>query len=139
MTKLDAIINEYVKKLRGTKSLEDVRKAVEKDLYKKLGVSRRVESLAYAIADYVADRLNIRQDMYLECTCADIGIDKWNELMRGARKCSYKRLVKKVKKELPMLYNELSLELYNPYENDCRQTKTHYILVSSAIEYFIRK
>jgi len=77
--------------------------------------------------------------MYLECTCADIGIDKWNELMRGARKCSYKRLVKKVKKELPMLYNELSLELYNPYENDCRQTKTHYILVSSAIEYFIRK
>jgi len=60
MTKLDAIINEYAKKLHGTKSLEDVRKAVEKDLYKKLGVSRRVESLAYAIADYVADRLNIR-------------------------------------------------------------------------------
>ena len=77
--------------------------------------------------------------MYLEFTCADVSADKWDELMRGARKCSYKRLVKKVKEELPMLYNELSLEFYNPYENDCKQTKTHYVLVHSAIEYFIRK
>jgi hypothetical protein len=77
--------------------------------------------------------------MYLEFTCADVSADKWDELMRGARKCSYKRLVKKVKKELPMLYNELLLDVYNPYENDCKQTKTHYVLVHSAIEYFIRK
>lgn len=77
--------------------------------------------------------------MYLECTCAGIGITKWNELMKGARKASYKRLVSLIKKELPDLYNELTLQYYNPWENDCKQTKTHYILVHSAIEYFIRK
>ena len=77
--------------------------------------------------------------MYLECTCADVSIDKWNELMKGAKKASYKRLVGKIKKELPYLYNELRLDLINPWENDCKQTKTHYILVHSAIEYFIRK
>ena len=77
--------------------------------------------------------------MYLECTCEGIGMDRWNKLMRGARKASYKRLVSKIKKEMPELYNSLCLNLYNPWENDCMQTKTHYILVHSAIEYFIRK
>ena len=59
--------------------------------------------------------------------------------MRGARKCSYKRLVARIKKELPELYNALCLNLYNPYEESCQQTKTHYILVHSSIEYFIHK
>jgi hypothetical protein len=77
--------------------------------------------------------------MYLECTCENISIDQWNELMKGARKASYKRLVRLVKKEIPSLYNSLCLNLYNPWENNCQQTKTHYILVHSAIEYFIRK
>jgi hypothetical protein len=61
MAKLDGIVNEYIKKLRHTaKSLDDVRKCVEKDIYKKYGVSRRAETLAYEIADCVADKLNIR-------------------------------------------------------------------------------
>jgi hypothetical protein len=77
--------------------------------------------------------------MYLECTCENISIDRWNELMKGAKKVSYKRLVNLIKKELPYLYNELTLQYYNPWENDCKQTKTHYILVHSAIEYFIKK
>lgn len=77
--------------------------------------------------------------MYLECTCADVSIDKWNELMKGARKASYNRLVAKIKRELPELYKELTLEYYNPWEEKCQQTKTHYILVHSATEYFIRK
>lgn len=77
--------------------------------------------------------------MYLETTCVNCGIEKWNELMKGARKCSYKRLVAKIKKELPDLYESLCLNFYNPYEEQCQQTKTHYILVSSAIEYFIHK
>lgn len=77
--------------------------------------------------------------MYLECTCADITKERWDELMRGAKKLNYKWLVAKVKRELPYLYNNLYLNLYNPWENDCVQTKTHYILVHSAIEYFIRK
>ena len=77
--------------------------------------------------------------MILECTCTNISIDKWNELMKGSRPINYKWLVNKIKRELRYLYDELSLEYYNPYETQCRVTKTHYILVSSAIEYFIRK
>ncbi len=77
--------------------------------------------------------------MYYETNCTSCNIDKWNELMRGARKCSYKRLVARIKKELPELYNELSLNFYNPWAESCQQTKTHYILVHSATEYFIHK
>ena len=77
--------------------------------------------------------------MYLEYTCETISLSKWERLMQGARKASYKNLVQLIKKEIPELYSSLSLDLYNPWENDCQQTKTHYILVHSAIEYFIRK
>ena len=44
-----------------------------------------------------------------------------------------------IKKELPKLYATLSLDAYNPWCGQCQQTRTHYILVHSAIEYFIRK
>ena len=77
--------------------------------------------------------------MYLECTCADITATQWDKLMRGARKASYKRLVAKIKREMPELYKALSLDLNNPWADNCAQTKTHYILVWSAIEYFIVK
>lgn len=78
--------------------------------------------------------------MYYETNCMQCdSIDNWNKLMKGARKCSYKRLVARIKKELPKLYDALALNSYNPYAEQCRQTKTHYILVHSAIEYFIRK
>jgi hypothetical protein len=77
--------------------------------------------------------------MYLEYTCAEITTDKWDELMKGAKPINYKWLVNKIKRELRYLYDELSLNYYNPYNEHCRVTKTHYILVSSAIEYFIRK
>ena len=77
--------------------------------------------------------------MYLEYTCETISLFKWERLMQGARKASYKKLVRLIKKEIPSLYESLCLNLYNPWENDCKQTKTHYILVHSAIEYFIRK
>lgn len=52
---------------------------------------------------------------------------------------SYKLLIKRILKELPELYEALALNFYNPFMNQCKQTKTHYILVSSAIEYFINK
>ena len=73
--------------------------------------------------------------MWLECTCADITKDQWDKLMKGSRPLNYKWLVKKIKKELPDLYRNLMLDVYNPYENWTRVTKTHYILVWSAIEY----
>ena len=59
--------------------------------------------------------------------------------MKGAKKASYKRLVSRIKNELPSLYMELSLQFPNPYADQCQQTKTHYILVHSAIEFFIHK
>ena len=77
--------------------------------------------------------------MWLECTCVDIDQNKWDELMKGSKPLNYKWLVRKIKKELPDLYESLRLDLYNPYWQWTRVTKTHYILVSSSIEYFINK
>lgn len=77
--------------------------------------------------------------MIYECCCEDITFDKWKVLMHGARKCSYKRLISKIKREIPSLYEQLMLDVPNPYSEQCRQTDTHYILVHSMIEYFIRK
>ena len=75
--------------------------------------------------------------MYLECTCSDITMDKWEGLMKGAKRMNKKLLHRFIRKELPELYEALCLSLYNPY--NYFQTKTHYILVHSAIEYFINK
>lgn len=77
--------------------------------------------------------------MIYECCCEDITFDKWKVLMHGARKCSYKSLIFKIKREIPSLYEQLMLDVPNPYAEQCRQTDTHYILVHSMIEYFIRK
>ena len=77
--------------------------------------------------------------MYYDTNCKEVSIDTWNKLMKGARKCSYKRLVARIKREIPWLYERLLLNFYNPYEEACKQTKTHYILVHSGIEYFIHK
>lgn len=77
--------------------------------------------------------------MTYETNCTCCSMDRWTELMRGARKCSYKRLVSRIKRELPELFRDLALEYYNPWEEECHQTRTHYILVHSAVEYFIRK
>ena len=72
-------------------------------------------------------------------TCGTFSADECKRLMRGARRVSYKKMVAKIKKELPELYEELALQYSNPFEDQCSQTKTHYILVHSAIDYFILK
>ena len=65
--------------------------------------------------------------MYYQTCCSQTTIDEWQQLMKGARKASYKRLVQRVKRELPDLYKALALNFYNPYWEQCKQTKTHYI------------
>ena len=75
--------------------------------------------------------------MYLECTCTNITPEKWDKLMTDAKVTNKAKLNSLVKKEMPELYTALALDLYNPYKY--YQTKTHYILVHSAIEYFINK
>ena len=77
--------------------------------------------------------------MEYETNCTEINNEKWRKLMRYARPCSYRLLVKKIKNELPELYHALALEFPNPYASQCRSTPTHYVLVHSAIEYFILK
>lgn len=77
--------------------------------------------------------------MYLECTCSDITKIEWDRLMKHRRPLNYDWLKKRIKKELPSLYNELLMDYYNPYSSQCWSTPTHYIFVHSSIEYFIRK
>lgn len=77
--------------------------------------------------------------MVYEANCTQISCREWARLMNRSRKCSYRLLVKRIKRELPFVYDALALQLPNPYAGQCRQTDTHYILVHSAIEYFFRK
>ncbi len=51
--------------------------------------------------------------MYYQTCCSQTTLDEWNQLMKGARKASYKRLVQSFKHELPDLNNTLALNLYN--------------------------
>jgi hypothetical protein len=77
--------------------------------------------------------------MYLEYDCTSIDKSLWDKLMKGAKPINYKWLISKIRKHIPDLYKDLALDFYNPYSEQCVKTKTHYVLVSSAIEYFIRK
>jgi hypothetical protein len=77
--------------------------------------------------------------MELEYTCCEISLDKWNDLMNGAKPINYDWLKNKIRKHLPNLYKDLCLDFGNPYGQQSKVTKTHYILVHSAIEYFIKK
>ena len=77
--------------------------------------------------------------MRLQCTCQNITKQEWDKLMKGRRPMSYKWLKRRIKRSLPHLYDELSLDYYNPYESATYRTKTHYILTHSYIEYFILK
>lgn len=77
--------------------------------------------------------------MVYECCCADLSLNQWKERMKGIKPISYKWLVARIKKHLPQLYEDLLLQYHNPYENKCGVTKEYYILVHSAIEYFIKK
>ena len=71
-----------------------------------------------------------------ECCCADVTERRWEQLMKGHKPCSYKRLVSLIQRDCPSMYNTLQLYLGNPYSGQCCKTRTHYVLVHSAIEYF---
>jgi len=74
-----------------------------------------------------------------ECCCADITQDRWNKLMRKTKPCNYKKMVAKIKRDCPDMYDSIGLKYPNPYKDQCRITPTHYVLVHSAIEYFFKK
>lgn len=79
------------------------------------------------------------QAMELECTCSQITISEWNRLMEGSKPLDYEWLRRRIREHLPELYDALGLDFHNPYENQTRVTGTHYVLVHSSIEYFIKK
>jgi hypothetical protein len=71
-----------------------------------------------------------------ETRCVDCTSAEWERLMQGAKRACKRKVNALVKKFYPDMYRELALNLYNPYEYF--RTKTHLILVHSAIEYFFR-
>lgn len=79
---------------------------------------------------------NSIKSLELECTCVGIGNRRWDKLMLNAVRGNSKRINQLVKKFLPDLYKELSLDLYNPYHY--YRTNTHLILVHSSVEYFLK-
>lgn len=74
-------------------------------------------------------------DLWLEATCSGIDLAQWNRWMSGATRADHRRIDGLVRKHLPDLYESLSLNLRNPYHYF--KTRTHLILVHSAIEYFL--
>ena len=65
--------------------------------------------------------------MVYETNCTEITQNKWSELMKYGRKCSYRLLVARIKRELPELYHALALQFYNPYAEQQADTCTLYI------------
>ena len=65
--------------------------------------------------------------------------DRKTLLFNGARQVGKTWLLHEDVYKRQELYHALALQFYNPYAEQCRQTHTHYILVHSANEYFIRK
>lgn len=71
--------------------------------------------------------------------CTGITIDKWNELMKGARQANKKKVVRiallagVIDKQ--QATREIKEPWYNPYSHHV--TRTHIIYVHSGIEHFI--
>ena len=42
--------------------------------------------------------------MYLECTSPQISIEKWKQKMKNSQPVNYGWLVRRIKKQLPLLY-----------------------------------
>ncbi len=74
----------------------------------------------------------------IEATCCNISIKEWNKLMKNSAKANGFKIRKLIKKHIPELYESLNLDYYNPFENQCKRTKTHFIYVHSGIEYFLK-
>lgn len=84
------------------------------------------------------DKIYNIESLTLETTCAGISIDKYDELYTGAKKANGKKIRMLIKKHLPELYNDLCLNLYNPFEKQSVRTKTHFIYLHSATDYFLK-
>ena len=73
--------------------------------------------------------------LWLEATCSGINLAQWNRWMAGATRANHRQIDRLVRRHLPELYEDLRLDLRNPY--NYFKTRWHLILVHSAIEYFL--
>ena len=73
--------------------------------------------------------------LWLEATCSGINLAQWERWMAGATRADQRLVNRLVRKHLPELYEDLRLDLRNPYHYF--KTRRHLILVHSAIEYFL--
>ena len=73
--------------------------------------------------------------LWLEATCCGINLAQWNRWMDGATRADHRLVNSLVRRYLPDLYEDLRLDLRNPYHYF--KTRRHLILVHSAIEYFL--
>lgn len=74
--------------------------------------------------------------LWLEATCADITLVRWESWMADATRADKRRIDGLVKRHLPDIYRALALNLWNPYPY--YKTPKHLILVHSGTEYFLR-
>jgi len=77
-------------------------------------------------------------DLVLTCNCSQITERQHDKLYEGSKKADGKKIRNLIKKHLPKLYNELALHLHNPFEKQCVRTKTHFIYLHSATDYFLK-
>jgi len=76
--------------------------------------------------------------LLLECNCSQITEQQHNKLYENSKKANGKQIRNLIKKYLPELYKELALHLHNPFEKQSVRTKTHFIYLHSATDYFLK-
>lgn len=80
------------------------------------------------------------QGAYLECTCVGISANKWDKLMKNAKRADRRIVIRAaikagiISKEEGL--RELKQPYYNPYNH--YRTNEHLVYVHSRIEHFLR-
>jgi hypothetical protein len=70
--------------------------------------------------------------------CTTMTINQWDRLMEGTTKANGSKIRKIIKEHLPLVYDKLALDFYNPYESQCVKKPGLLVYVHSGIEYFIK-
>lgn len=82
----------------------------------------------------------VQNGCFLEATCVGIGVDKWDELMKGAREANKLKVIRVALEagviDIEQAKNERKFKSYNPYQHFV--TRTHVVYVNSGIEHFIK-
>ena len=75
--------------------------------------------------------------MVYETNCTEITQDKWRELMKYGRKCSYRLLAARIKRELPELYHALPLNILSENNKGQMVMKTKKVDKKKTLAYAV--